>query len=118
MTKGEPISPEQRERMVTGIRSMNAVNQYLKSIQDGKPRGRPVDPAAIQLKIDAEQNLARKVILIAKLHEALRTAQTTEAEDAFVEHAPAFSQRHNITYAAWREMGVPVEVLTKCGIKA
>ncbi len=37
-------------------------------------------------------------------------------EKEFVKSAKAYSERKGITYGAWREFGVPAEVLRKAGI--
>ena len=37
-------------------------------------------------------------------------------EDAFVEVAETYSERHGISYAAWRELDVPDAVLRRAGI--
>ena len=39
-------------------------------------------------------------------------------EDAFVEVARTYSRRHGISFATWREMGVPVTVLRRAGLRA
>ena len=38
-------------------------------------------------------------------------------EAGFVEYAKAYSERKGITYAAWREAGVPASILKDAGIK-
>ena len=40
----------------------------------------------------------------------------TALEKDFVKSAKSYSQRKGITYGAWREFGVPAEVLRKAGI--
>ena len=42
------------------------------------------------------------------------TAQSPE--DAFVAVAAAYSRRHHIAYATWREVGVPAAVLRRAGV--
>jgi hypothetical protein len=41
----------------------------------------------------------------------------SKLESAFIKHAKAYAERKGITKAAFREVGVPAEVLTKAGIK-
>jgi hypothetical protein len=40
----------------------------------------------------------------------------TDLESAFVAALPGYSDRKHITYAAWREVGVPARVLRSAGI--
>jgi len=113
------MTEQARENMAMGQKAMRAVDQYLTYV-DTKPRGRPMDRMALERKAQDETNLAHKVILIAQIHEALRREEAalkeTEWADEFVKYAPWFSEQHGITYAVWREMGVPAAVLAKCGI--
>jgi hypothetical protein len=49
--------------------------------------------------------------------ESLGTGPDQEAlADDFVKHAKAYSERKGISYATWREFGVPADVLRKAGI--
>lgn len=114
---GNLTPEERRERMVAGAYAMRAVDSYLRSINEQKPRGRRTNPEELQRKIDAEPNLAKKTILTARLHDAVNVRQTAEVEEDFIKHAKNFSERHDISYAVWREMGVSPEVLKKCGIR-
>ena len=41
---------------------------------------------------------------------------TAEITAAFIDVAAAFSERRGITWAAWRELGVPVDVLRAAGV--
>ena len=59
-----------------------------------------------QERIDAQEALGRA--------EASEDLATLEA--AFVEHAGSYSERKGISYAAWREAGVPADVLRRAGI--
>ena len=115
------MTDQAKENMAMGMRAMRAVDAYLNRI-DKKPVRRRVDPVALEKKIAAEENLAHKVILIAQMHESIRSAEQAivdeSLEEEFVKYAPWFSQQHNITYAVWREMNVPAKVLSKAGITA
>jgi hypothetical protein len=106
--------------MVKGAAASKAVDAYLRFISTDKPRGRRVDTGLLELKIQDEDNLAKKVILIAQLREAERVAESQKneqaLEDAFVEHVRWFSGKHDIPYAVWREMGVGPGVLNRAGI--
>ena len=109
-----------KENMAMGQKAMKAIDAYLTHIDKNKPRGRKIDKVALALKIDAEHNLARKAILIAQMHEAIRreTSDLEEEtlENEFLKYVSWFSEQHGIQYAVWREMGVQVQVLAKAGI--
>lgn len=61
---------------------------------------------AIQRRLDIEAKLA--------LHEDVPAV--ADAEPAFLEVAAAFGRRKGISYAAWREVGVPAATLKRAGI--
>jgi len=44
------------------------------------------------------------------------TVDLSALEAAFVKTAAKYAQRKGISYAAWRELGVPADVLKKAGI--
>ena len=120
--KGRPVgsmTQEAKENMAMGMKSMRAVDAYLTYMDQKKP-GRRIDRSALEEKAKAETNLAHKVIIIAQIHEAIRredeALKEQEWENEFLKYAPWFSEQHNITYAVWREMGVPTKVLAKAGI--
>ena len=110
----------QRQKMVKGAAANRAIDSYLRYISTNKPRGRKVDQGLLQMKIDDEDNLAKKVILIAQLREVEQQAEaekmSQELEDTFVEHVRWFSDQHGIPYAVWREMGVGPGVLNRAGV--
>jgi len=120
-TQTRKMTDQQKENMAMGMKAMHAIDRYLTHIDQHKPRGRRIDRDALEAKAKAEPNLAHKVIIIAQIHEALRreeaAIQETMLEDEFVKYAPWFADQHGITYAVWREMAVPVAVLTKAGIR-
>jgi hypothetical protein len=109
---------------VVAVTERNAVEAYLRAVADPPKAYRSVPVEELEARLQAEPSLAGKAILIAKIHEAQeamtrleqRRAQHQEAEEAFVKHAGAFSAKHHITYAVWRQMGVPVPVLRRAGI--
>jgi len=45
-----------------------------------------------------------------------RGRPNTALEDEFVEHALTFARRRGISYGAWRDVGVPAQVLARAGI--
>lgn len=119
MSKHQPTKEDLSE-MQQGARANKAIDAYLHYINDTKPKGRKPDPAKIQQKIEAEDNLAKKVILVSQLHEALEREEAMAAEESleqeFIKYALWFSEKHSVRYAAWREMGVQAQILTKAAI--
>lgn len=119
-TKPHVPTASDKEKMQHGAAAMRAVDAYLQFIATDKPRGRPVDMAALQERIDAESNLGRKVILVADMHRAVARVgleqREAELQAEFVRYADWFSRAHNVNYAAWREMGCSVAVLKEAGI--
>jgi hypothetical protein len=115
------MTEQAKENMQMGAKAMRAVEAYLVYINQYKTRGRPLSSKSIQDKMDSETILAKKVILIAKLHEAIRREELAQEEETlkqeFVKYAPWFSDQHGVTYQAWREIGVNAFVLTEAGIK-
>jgi hypothetical protein len=114
------MTDEAKENMIMGQKAMRAVEAYLVYINQYKTRGRPMSQAALSGKIIEETNLAKKVILIAQMHEAIRRAEWAQKEaelkQEFLKYAPWFSEQHGVTYPAWREIGVSASVLAEAGI--
>ncbi|HEY7704731.1 MAG TPA: hypothetical protein VID03_07875 [Acidimicrobiia bacterium] len=123
------MSAQHKAALVQGRTEARAIRAYLDALGSRKP-GRPVTPvslenriAALQAKIDDEDNALRRVTLLQsriELERSLAEAETsidlTELEAGFVESAAAYSERKGITYPAWRQAGVPASVLKEAGI--
>jgi len=66
---------------------------------------------------------AQRVVLIQRRMDYIRALETdpaanlAELEAGFVTACMPFSQRHGISYAAWRSVGVPARVLRLAGWK-
>lgn len=123
------MSEAHKEALALGRVEARALKAYLSAIEGRKP-GRPVTPeslkkriAALTEKIDAATDPLRiveyrQVRLDAEkaLEQAQSVAAIDDLEDGFVKHAASYSSRKGITYAAWRESGVPAAVLQRAGI--
>jgi hypothetical protein len=97
----------------------------------GRAGGATNDPAAVdayadKLALEAEEitsplkrlKLVQRVIDLREKAEGLRArADHTSWRDHFVEHAGAWAEDHGVSYAAFREMGVPAKVLKEAGIR-
>lgn len=125
------MSDEHKAALAEGRSQGRAVREYLAAVETGRKPGRKVDKGAIEAKIadiqatiDAEPDPAKRVEQIqkrldqeAKLIELQDDVDLESLEEGFVEAAAPYSERKGITYAAWREAGVPAAVLKRAGIK-
>jgi hypothetical protein len=65
--------------------------------------------ALVQQRLDLEAELERL--------QAAGSIDLSALEADFVAHAAAYSGKRGISYAAWREVGVPSPVLKAAGIR-
>lgn len=115
-----------------------AIGRYLDELDRGAqrgsvslgPKGSTTDPVVVEAfadKLQAEVaettspirrlKLTQRVLDLRAAAEELRNRDTGEsALDLFVEHAAAWAEEHGITYAAFRELGVPAAVLKQAGV--
>jgi len=95
-----------------------AVRSYLVSLQNPQPRGRKVDPETLRSRRDATVDPMQRLLLTQKLIDATAASGFSRAqlEEAFIRHAAAFAAQQNVSWAAWRFMGVPSAVLRRAGI--
>ena len=54
--------------------------------------------------------------LVAAIEAAEATVDLAPLEEGFVGAAAAYGERKGISHAAWREVGVPADVLKRAGI--
>jgi hypothetical protein len=125
-----PLTDEHKAAMAAGRRDGRAVRDYLDALRAHKPRpGRPRSPermgerlAAIDAElvdadsIDELRLLQERRDLRADLASAGAGDNLPELEGRFVEVAKAYGQSKGISYATWREFGVPAAVLSRAGI--
>jgi hypothetical protein len=83
------------------------LHDRLAAIDDELPGADPVR----QLQLVQE-----RLDLRASLESAERAVDLSTLEAGFVESAADYSRRRGISYAAWREIGVPSAVLKAAGI--
>ena len=99
-----------------------AVEAYLSYLATGSLPVADNDEAieVLDERIANEDQLHRKVVLIAERHRLANPPPPDPAPlvEKFVYYVVGFSERNNITYAVWREMGVPAKVLKEAGIPA
>jgi hypothetical protein len=111
-------------------KNASAVRRYLEALDAGKPkRGRRRTPDSIDKRLEAiEAALAtapalQRLQLVQERLDLTRELQAMSAptdigplEDAFVEAAKEYSDGKGISYTAWRELGVPAEILKRAGV--
>ena len=123
------LTAEHKEALEAGRVAGRAIKAYLKLIEAGpakQPRpSRTVkaDLAKIEADLAGATSLQRlsliqqRIDLREELAEATSGGPTREAIEAeFVEHVARYSASKGFTYAAWREFGVPAEVLRRAGL--
>jgi uncharacterized protein YicC (UPF0701 family) len=124
------MTAEHKAALAEGRAQGRAVRNYLEALERNKPkRGRRRTPTGIKKRldaIDAEINAAdplkrvqliqERMDLLDELENATSTVDIDSLEKDFIRDAAAYSQRKGISYAAWRELGVPASVLRSAGI--
>ena len=125
------MSSATKEALAEGRRQGQAIRRYLEALEAHRPkRGRKRTSESVErrlLAIDEEIQISSpldRLHLIQErmdLEKELETLQASvdldQLEDGFVEAAADYGDRKGITYAAWRELGVSPDLLTRAGIK-
>jgi hypothetical protein len=125
-----PMSAEHKAALAAGRAEGRAVRRYLEALEEHKPRrGRKRTSeslqkrlAAIEEKLGSADALQRLQLvqerrdLQAELDRTSRASDLTNLEADFVKVAKGYSDRKGISYSAWREVGVPSDVLGRAGI--
>ena len=124
------MTDEHKAALAEGREQGRAVRSYLTALEENKPRrGRRRTPQGITKRLaaidaalaDADplkrlQLTQERLDLQQELERADGTVDLASLEKAFVQAAGPYSSRKGISYAAWRELGVPAAVLSKAGI--
>lgn len=124
------VSEEAKAARATGQAQGRAVSRYLTALDSTKPkRGRQRSTEKMQARIDelpdeiAQAKPLKKVHLIqelmdleAELEKEEETIDISGVESEFIAIAAEYSGRKGISYAAWREVGVPASVLKAAGV--
>lgn len=124
------MSAEHKAALAQGRRESRAIKGYLQALANRRP-GRPVTPASLSKRIsEFEERIAKepdplravelrqqRIELEVALAKAKAVADMPSLEEAFIANARTYSERKGISYAAWREAGVPPGVLRKAGIE-
>lgn len=130
-TKKTPMSETHKEALAEGRNHARIVGRYLDALEANKPkRGRKRTPdsvkkrlAAVATELKDSGGLTRLNLLQERrdLEVELATMQAgtpdlSGLEKEFVKVGKDYSTKKKISYGAWREFGVPPEVLKKAGI--
>ncbi len=123
------MSQEHKDALAKGRKESRAIKAYLNTIESRKP-GRPVTKQSLETRLakvnssldTVDDPLKRIDLLQSRLDLESALSATTDSinveqlESDFVAHAAAYSERKGISYTAWRQYGVPANVLKKAGI--
>jgi len=124
------MSDEHKAALSEGRSESRAVRSYLEALDQHRPRrGRrrtreSVEKrlAAVEAELTGASALQRlrlvqeRIDLTRELEQSESAVDLTALEEAFVKTARRYADRKGISYSAWRELGVPSEVLARAGI--
>lgn len=129
-TSKTPMSKDHKEALAIGRAEGRSVRAYLEALDSSRPkrgRKRTKDSISSRLdKIDAELEAAdalkrlqltqERLDLIEELGTMDTGVDISELEAEFTRVAKGYAARKGISYAAFRQIGVPAAVLKKAGI--
>jgi hypothetical protein len=125
------MSDEHKAALAEGRNQSRAVSRYLDALEANRPkrgRKRTADSvkkrlAAVEAELRTAGGLQRLSLLQERRDLEVELAGMSAGgpdigalEKEFVKVAKGYSERKGISYGAWREFGVPAEVLKKAGI--
>lgn len=130
MAPRKEMTDEHKAALAEGRAQGRAVRGYLEALEAHRPkRGRKRTPdsmrarlATIEPTIDSADPMTRlqlvqeRLDLAAAIAAAETSVDLSALEDGFVAAAAAYGQRKGISYAAWREVGVPAVILKRAGV--
>ncbi len=130
MATKRPMSDEHKAALARGRTEGRIVRDYLEGLRATKPkRGRKRTPENVQKRIDAitleleEASPVDELLLVqerrdlqAELEAMSNTIDMNALEDKFVDVAKSYSESKGISYASWRDVGVPASTLKRAGI--
>jgi hypothetical protein len=124
------MTEEHKAALAAGRTMGRSVKKYLEALETNRPkRGRKRTEQTITARLDAIESAlpdadpVKKVSLIQErinLQDELASMEHTvdmaALEEEFAEVAKAYSESKGLSYTAWREAGVPADVLRRAGI--
>ena len=126
-----PMSAAHKRALAEGRQSAAVVDRYLAALHVPKRRGRQVSLATLQqrlatVEVDIKKTAGTARLFAAQQARDLRTRIAALANTAttdikkleadFVKVAKTFSERRGISYGAWRDAGVPAQVLKRAKV--
>lgn len=124
------MTDEHKEALAVGRAEGRAVRAYLEGLESSRPRrGRKRTKNSIRqrletvaVEIESAEPLRRlqlaqeELDLADELEQLDQGVDMAELEEQFVEVAKSYAERKGISYAAFREVGVPASVLRAAGV--
>lgn len=124
------MTAEHKAALAEGRAQSKAVRDYLDALEQNRPkRGRKRTPESVKRRLAAVEAalpettgikrlelIQERIDLTAQLRSMDAKIDLADLEKAFVKAAKGYAQRKGITYAAWRQSGVPADVLKRAGI--
>lgn len=128
--KKRTMSDDHKQAIASGREQSRAVAAFLEALETNKPkRGRKRTPETIDRQLAAlDEKLSRanaisrlsiiqdRIDLLAAKEALQNDVDLSTYEEDFVDVAAQYGERKGISYAAWRELGVPAPVLKRAGI--
>ncbi len=128
--KTTKMTAQHKAALAEGRAYGRAVREYLDALEESRPkRGRKRTSDSVKKRlttVEAEladaggvkrvQLLQERRDLRSELDNFGTTVDLSSVEKAFVKAAKPYSENKGISYATWREAGVPADVLKKAGI--
>jgi hypothetical protein len=125
-----PLTDTHKAALAQGRNEGRAVRAYLEALRGNKPkRGRKRTADSINKRLNAIDEQLKTADPVAELRYVQERRDLTaeldgmgsqadlkSIEDAFVKVAASYSERQGISWASWREVGVPASVLTRAGL--
>ena len=125
-----PLTDQHKAALARGRVEGRAVRAYLEALRGNKPRrGRRRTADSIKKRLDAINEQLKtadpltEVRLVQERRDLKSEVEGMQAnvdlksiEDAFVKVVASYSKRQGISYASWREVGVPAAVLSRAGL--
>ncbi|MCY3538842.1 MAG: hypothetical protein OXH10_03145 [bacterium] len=125
-----PISEQHRAALAKGRRDSTKVRRYLKAVSNGvaKSNGQAqllenkLERLGETIKTETDplakvQLVQKRINLEGKLNGSKMPLDFKAVEADFIQVAVSYSRRHQISYSAWREVGVPAKILQEAGIR-
>lgn len=128
--KTTKMTAQHKAALAEGRAHGRAVREYLDALEETRPkRGRKRTADSVKKRLAAVdagipdasgvkrvQLLQERRDLRAELDAFGTTVDLSSVEKAFLKAAKPYSENKGISYATWREAGVPADVLKKAGI--